>query len=182
MALSLSNVVTLFSIQIGMVAFPNLVLLERGKWGLVYKNIEKVFILGSFLLFLLYIPLTFVLRVWLPQYSESIQWLILLIPFTVYESKNQMLFNTYMKMLRKEKALFQINLIVFLVCCVFDGIVVFGLKNVAGVLVILNIVLIIKSLYIERIVSIELGLRKRLMSYVEGLLVFCLAIGLYVYM
>ena len=46
-----------------------------------------------------------ILSWWLPQYAESLRYMALLFPICVFESKNSMIVNTYLKALRKEKFL-----------------------------------------------------------------------------
>lgn len=52
---------------------------------------------------LVYMPLYYVLNLWLPQYKESLVYLIFLLPLCVYEGKMNLLCTTYFKVLRLEK-------------------------------------------------------------------------------
>ncbi|MDQ2720963.1 MAG: hypothetical protein M3Z26_14545 [Bacteroidota bacterium] len=86
-----------------------------------YQNQRSIFIricdfLGIIMLgvFLLYFPLISFLRVWLPKYGDSLKYLIILMPICLFEGKMQMIHNTYMKSLNKQKMLLYINLAVLL--------------------------------------------------------------------
>lgn len=62
--------------------------------------------------FILYFPLIFVLKMWIPQYSESFEYLIVLLPICLFEGKMQIIGTTYMKAINRQKTLLFINLFV----------------------------------------------------------------------
>ena len=72
---------------------------------------------------LLFVPfINYSVLNFLPKYAKSLEYFFYLVPMIVYEGKLQIVLNTYMKALRKERALMNINLlsliISFLLCIV----------------------------------------------------------------
>ena len=55
---------------------------------------------------------------WLPNYSESLKYFVYILPIALYEGKMQVILNTYMKVLRKEKVLMWINILSMVISAV----------------------------------------------------------------
>ena len=55
--------------------------------------------------FVFYYPLKIILTRILPGYAESIRYMALMFPVCIFDSKISLLVNTYLKALRKEKAI-----------------------------------------------------------------------------
>ncbi|MFH0373972.1 lipopolysaccharide biosynthesis protein [Streptococcus sp. A22] len=111
LALSLTNFFLLFIQQISMVLFPTLRRVGSEKYTSIYINLRDILGLLLPLIFVFYSPIYFLLSEWLPEYSESLKYMILLLPICTFDGKMQMLFNTYYKVVRKEVALLSVNLI-----------------------------------------------------------------------
>ncbi len=116
--LSLSFSITSFVLgfigQVSIVVFP---LLKRlGLDGQKEKYLSIRLILHTVLpcAYLLYIPGKVVLGAWLPAYEESLRYLALTLPLCVYSCKANLLFNTYMKIERREGTLCLVNLVAML--------------------------------------------------------------------
>lgn len=109
-AITLTNFFLLFINQLSMVLFP--VLRKSSDSELIgfYRKARKI--LGIILpaVFLLYIPLKVLIGWWLPQYRDSLDYFIFLLPICTFDGKMQMLCTTYFKVLRKERFLLLINL------------------------------------------------------------------------
>lgn len=110
LAISLTNFFLQFISQISMVMFPMLRQFDR-------ERMKKVFVIVrsgmSYLLcaiLILYVPAKFVLEIWLPQYKLSLEYLAILLPLCIFDGKMQLLYNTYLKVLRKERVLLLINI------------------------------------------------------------------------
>ena len=113
LSLSLTNFFLLFIAQISMVLFPALRQLQEEEQKEIYVNVRDAvgFILP--LAFVAYVPLKELLGIWLPQYKDSLRYLVLLLPLCTFDGKMQLLCNTYFKVLRKEKVLLRNNIIAF---------------------------------------------------------------------
>lgn len=121
---SLSFTVTTFILffvrQIGIVIFPLLKNLNKDiqkKYFDVSNHFLNFFLLAC--LFTVPIISSIILHV-LPNYSKSLVYFIYIVPMIVYEGKMQIVLNTYMKALRKEKALMYINILSLLVSILFS--------------------------------------------------------------
>ncbi|MEK5026365.1 oligosaccharide flippase family protein [Paenibacillus sp. FSL M7-1046] len=109
-ALTLATFMLSFIAQISMVLFPMLRRIDgsgQKKFYWMTRDILGILLVG---ILLFYMPLNYVLELWLPEYKESLEYLALLLPLCCYEGKMSLLCSTYFKVLRKEKVLLKINL------------------------------------------------------------------------
>ena len=132
-SLSMTNFFLMFIQQVSMVLFPMLRKFEADKQVLVYTNMRTILGLILPAAFVFYVPIKMILILWLPEYSESLDYLALLLPICTFDGKMQMLYNTYLKVLREEKKLFQINTFSFIVSGCLAGISGFVLHNFLAV-------------------------------------------------
>ena len=150
MALNLVSFFLMFAIQIGMVMFPSVVLLNDKDKKRLYKKLDLFSAMLTPLVLLGYIPLKLILSVWIPQYSESIRWMLLFIPYLNYEIKTQVMYNTYLKALRKEKYLFAVNLGAFIFCAVVNYILMIRNGSLEMIFWVIDATMIIKSFVLSR--------------------------------
>jgi hypothetical protein len=92
---------------------------------------------------IIYYPLKQILLLWLPGYADSLTYAALLFPICIYESKMNMLVNTYLKNLRKEAWLLIINLVSVFVSILVSLTSIFIFNNIT--LSILSIVLVLAT-------------------------------------
>lgn len=109
-AISITNFFLMFINQISMVLFPALRQINSEDLKKIYCSIRDA--LGVFLpsVFLLYFPIKYVLSIWLPEYKESLEYIAILLPLCTFDGKMQMLYSTYLKVLRKERVLLIVNI------------------------------------------------------------------------
>lgn len=161
-ALSLTNFFLLFIAQISIVLFPTL----RNVNAKTAKDLFKKFneILNAFLpiIYVLYIPIKVVLGLWLPQYKISLDYLALLLPICIFDGKNQMINNTYFKVLREEKKLLIINLVTLLLSATLSVIGVYVVKNIYFVIISMIISVAFRSIIGEKILYKSLKVRSDL--------------------
>lgn len=158
LALSLTNFFLLFISQVSIVLFPAL----RRVGAEVSKKIYNKFnlYLDALLpiIYVLYIPIKIILGKWLPQYSQSLSYLAILLPICIFDGKTQMLNNTYFKVLRKEKTLLKINLFSMAISIISSLISVFVLKDINLVIIGILIAVCMRSILGEIILSKEMKL------------------------
>ena len=111
LSFSLTNFVLGFIGQVSMVAFPVLKRLDAEGQREKYLFIRLVLHTVLPCAYLLYVPVKLVLGLWLPAYGESLVYLALTMPLCVYSCKANFLFNTYMKMGRREGTLCAVNVV-----------------------------------------------------------------------
>jgi len=110
LAVSLVNFALQFISQASMVLFPQMRQTGKEKQEVLFNSLDQV--LGIFLCgaLLLYTPCSYLVSAWLPDYSNSLVYLSVLLPVCVLDGKMQLLYNTYMKVFRWEKLLMAINI------------------------------------------------------------------------
>ena len=109
LSFSLTNFVLGFIGQVSMVAFPVLKRLDAEGRREKYLTIRLLLHTALPCAYLVYVPAKLVLGLWLPAYGESLVYLALTMPLCVYSCKANLLFNTYLKMGRREGTLCLVN-------------------------------------------------------------------------
>lgn len=159
LALSVSNFMMIFINALGLIMFPILRRTDE-------KNLPNIYVtIRDFIMFLLlgvlivYYPLKVVMSVWLPQYRDSLMYLILIFPVFVYEGKMAILINTYLKALRKEKLMLRINLIALGISILVTMLVTQIYKNltlaVFSIVFLLALRCILAEVYLSKILGIS---------------------------
>ena len=177
LSLSLSNFFLLFIQQVSMVMFPALRQTGNDQQRKIYNNIRSYLGLLLPAIFIAYFPLKFIVGWWLPQYSESLRYLALLLPLCTFDGKMQMLCNTYLKVLRQEKKLLQFNVCAFamsLCLCAFSGYV---LRSMTCVVMSMVVSIIFRSIIAEQFLSRKMGadIRKMMVQEITLVLVFTIS-------
>ncbi|MCM3356562.1 oligosaccharide flippase family protein [Psychrobacillus sp. MER TA 171] len=149
LSISITSMLLIFINAISIVLFPALRQTAEENHAQTFVTIR---VLLTFLLMctlLLYGPIEFFLQWWLPEYSESLRFLIILFPLCIFEGKMQMLLGTYLKVLRYEKILLRVNLISLLISvllCLYSGYI---LKDIKWILISMVVGIIIRSIITE---------------------------------
>lgn len=111
LTLNIANLFLVFINAASIVIFPIIKRANQESLPLIYivtRTFLMVILLGGLAF---YYPIKVLLSLWLPQYEDSLIYMAILFPVCLYESKVSMLVNTYLKSLRKEKIMLQINLL-----------------------------------------------------------------------
>ena len=108
-SLSLVNFAVTFISQASMVLFPALRQSDEVSLARYYRVLRSG--LSSILPFscLLYFPLRIFAGIWLPQYEESLYYLIYLMPICVFSVQNNVLYCTYYKVRNEPRKLLWVN-------------------------------------------------------------------------
>ncbi|WP_243821129.1 oligosaccharide flippase family protein [Bacillus thuringiensis] len=160
LALSITSMVLLFINAISIVLFPALRQVSKE------RLVETYIVLRTLLMYLLagllvlYIPIQYVLNLWLPKYTESLKYLAILFPLCIFEGKMQMLISTYLKVFRRESVLLIINivsvsisvLLSVIAAMVFNSVLFVIISMVLGVL----IRCLIAEIYLSKILNVNL--------------------------
>ncbi|WP_249629884.1 lipopolysaccharide biosynthesis protein [Streptococcus uberis] len=159
LALSLTNFFLLFIQQVSMVMFPALRRVDKEKLVKIFIQIREMLGLILPLIFVFYSPIYLILSHWLPEYSSSLKYMILLLPICTFDGKMQMLFNTYFKVTRNEAKLLFVNLISLLasIIFVFISVKIFDsfILVVCSMLLAVMIRSIISDLYFSKLFQIK---------------------------
>ncbi len=168
--ISISNIFIAFINTIGIVAYPVLKKTSEEKLGdlfFCFNFLMTVIFLG---LLLFYSPLQFILLRWLPQYNDSIKYIALLFPMFIYEGKMSLLYNTYLKVLRKEDVLMKINISVVISSGILTIITTQILKSVDLAVLSILILTMLRSLLGEVYLNYKFGAKKHIESFKEVVL------------
>lgn len=151
--LSASNLMMLFINALGLIMFPVLRRTNPDKLSEIYLNIRDLIMVILLGLLILYYPLKSLLVLWLPEYSKSLIYMALVFPVFVFEGKISLLINTYMKTMRKEKLLLNINTIILILSIILTVISAGILKQLEITISAIVILLALKSTLAELILS-----------------------------
>lgn len=148
-AIIMTNFFLVFMNQISLVLFPALRRIEVEELSGYYQKINRLVtvITPSFLLSYLFIQI--LIHYWLPEYKDSLIYLLYLLPLVIYDGKMQLLYNTFLKVLREEKRLLFFNIISCIISILLSLISVYILHDIDCVIISMLIALIIRSTLAE---------------------------------
>lgn len=157
--LSICNFLLVFINAIGMVLFPILKKYSDMQLKEIYKIMEISVSCILFLLLATYYPIKILLLIWLPQYKESLLFMMFLFPICIFESKISLIYNTYLKILRQENLIMQINVYIVILSMVitFINIKIFNNLNwmVISILSLLCLRYILSQIKVARIMNVS---------------------------
>ena len=160
LTLSMSNMLITCISAIGIVLFPTLRRTNKEKLPEIYMIIRTIIGVPSLAILMLYMPMKFILSMWLPQYSESLKYLAILLPMCVFEGRTQLLINTYLKTLRKENLILMVNILTVFISIVTTGISVYVLGNmdiaIGAIIVMLVFKCFVAELLISKLININI--------------------------
>ncbi len=114
LALTMMNFVLMFLNQSSLVLFPAIRKIHSDSQVALYTVANKCLNIVLPMVFLFYVPVGTLVELWLPNYSESIRFLGVLLPICIFDGKMNLINNTYYKVLRMERSLFTVNVATFL--------------------------------------------------------------------
>ena len=120
-----------------------------------------------FLVLIVYFPGCWILKKWLPNYSESLIFLGILLPLIVFSSKNNLLTNNYLKVYRKEKTMLLINLCAVTVGATLFLISAYVFNNLEFILYSLIFTVMLSSVVSELVVMKQIQKRTVMPFIVE---------------
>lgn len=143
----------------GAVLIPVLKNTDEKRLGELYGHIRSLLmaVLGFMLAF--YVPLRAVMLIWLPQYKESLDYMALLFPMCLFESKTSLLLNTYLKALRREKVLCAVNTAVVAVSAAVSWVLVFAVGSLDAAVTAIPCLLALRAALLELAVSRQLKIK-----------------------
>ncbi|CDZ24940.1 hypothetical protein CCDG5_1842 [[Clostridium] cellulosi] len=159
LAVSLTNFFLLFISQVSMVLFPALRQTDSESIKKYYRIMRNG--LGVLLpvIPLFYLPISFILGLWLPKYKVSLEYLALLLPLCIFDGKMQMLCNTYLKVLRKERVILFINFLSVVLSIILSAIGALVIQNISAIVIFMSTAVafrsVIAELYLSRLMNIN---------------------------
>lgn len=166
---------------------------------LIYKALRDYLMVLMLGVMLLYYPLRFFLDGWLPAYNDSLKYMALVFPMSIFEGKMSLLINTYLKALRMERVILGVNVLTMLFSFALTILTTIVFKNIElaiGSIVLLLMFrcflaefLLTKRLKIEIVKDVFLEIAMALifivtgwtLSILLGFLIYFFSYGLYLF-
>lgn len=167
LALSIVNFFITFVSQASMVMFPVLRQENAHKQRRFYQAVRDGMELLFPVAYALFFPLAWGLSVWLPEYSDSIQYFALLLPVCVFNTKMDLCCATYFKVLRMEQMLLLVNVVAVAISFLGSAFGVYLFGSVQAVLVAAVACIIARSIASEAILNKKLCVPRSAASYEE---------------
>lgn len=174
LSLNISNLLMIFINSIGIVIFPLIKKLPKDELSDYYTLIRENLVTFMLFFLMLFFPLKEFLYWWLPAYRVSVVFMGLLFPICLYEGKMSLLVNTYMKSLRMEKTLLQVNIYSLLISILLMYVSIFYLSSLNLAVASIVVVLSFRSNYSEYLLSkiLRINIIKNLIFETIMVLVF----------
>ncbi|AOT55871.1 hypothetical protein [Weissella soli] len=145
LTLSISNLLMVFINAISIVIFPKLKRISLTKINDIYSMIRDLLMPIVLTGMLIYFPISYFIPLWLPKYGSTLIYMSILFPMITYQSKFEILSNTFMKVLRMERQLLFINITTLVISSILTVISVFVLHNLTTTVFVIIIVMAIRS-------------------------------------
>lgn len=160
LALTITNFFLQFIAQISMVMFPALRQIEEETMKRFFLKMRSGISYLLCLMLWIFVPLKLILIWWLPQYEEALEYLAILLPICVFDGKMQLLFNSYMKVFRKERNMLYINLVSLGISIALCAASVYWIGNIFAVALATMIAVALRSIIANEYLSRIMGVQK----------------------
>lgn len=165
LTISLSNMVVTCVSAIGVVIFPMIKRMQKERMERMYTPVRMLMSVAIWGVLLLFAPCKWILTCWLPQYTEALRYLALLLPLCLYESRTAMLTTTYLKAYREESSILKANVAAVVLSAAAAGLTVFIAENLTLAVLAITLLCMLKAYVTEYYVCRHLAfpLRRELL-------------------
>lgn len=170
LTLSLSNLLMVFINALALVLLPFIRRSDDKANLKLHAKSRRLLVMILFISLNLYYPFRLFTSYFLPKYKEGIAYMAILFPLCIFESKNQLLTNTFLKAYRKERRILHANLAALALCLLLSLLFASVFNNLSLTVLSLLIVLIFRSVLSEYFLSCETKLSYFKENIVEILL------------
>lgn len=153
LTLSLSNMIITCISAVSIVLFPTLKKMDNERLKDLYGTMRTVLTVPVLAVLILYVPMKYILTLWLPQYEDSMRYLAVLLPICIYEIRSFALVNTYFKAFRKENQILLCNLLTVGLSIILSGASVYLFENLDVAIFAIVILMIFKSCISEYVLA-----------------------------
>ncbi|HEM3084904.1 TPA: hypothetical protein U0831_001662 [Streptococcus suis] len=170
LTLSISNLIMTFINAVGIVIFPMLKRTEKSELPELYVKIRTLLmpVLLGFLL--LFFPLRTVLMILLPKYADSLLYMALIFPISVFEGKMALLINTYLKAFRMERTILFVNLLSMLLSVLLTIVTTFIFPNLILATLSITFLLFFRCFLAEMLLAKSLEISVALDALIEAII------------
>lgn len=129
LTISLSSMVVSCVSAISVVIFPMIRRMREDQMERIYTPTRTLMSVGIWGMLLFFAPFKWVMSRWLPQYAGALDYLALLLPLCLYESRTAMLTTTYLKAYREERNILKANAASVALSALAAAVTVFAAEN-----------------------------------------------------
>lgn len=159
LTLSVSNFILVFINSVALVLFPFLRRCTKENLLDIYNHIRVLISCVMLFLFIFAAPIKSIFSFWLPQYADSLKYIMILFPMCLYECKMSLLISTYMKTLRLEKFLLFTNLVCVILSVFFGYVTCKILHSLPLTILLIVLLLALRCIIAEFILKRKLDIR-----------------------
>lgn len=139
--------------QGSLVLFPELRRWEYDKIRSFYIKMRKIISVLFPVVLLAYAPICYFVEFWLPQYIESVKYLLYLLPLCIFDTKMNLLCNTLFKVYNRVNSLLICNILALLSSVFGILISLFIIKSMVAVVIAMLLAIVIRSIFAEVLLS-----------------------------
>ena len=172
LSLNVCTFIMVFVNSVGVVVFPIIKKLSYERMKELYLHLNALITTILLIILIAFFPCKWLLNRWLPQYTQSILFLGILFPMCLYESKMALLYNTFLKAMRKERVLLILNAATLVFSIILSVIAIFSLKHLLLSVLVIIISLGIRCIMSEVFISNIIGIRNIKYLLEETFLIF----------
>ena len=166
-AFSLLTLYTAFVAQASMVLFPSLKQSNESEIKKFYAHARDTLSLLFPIVYALYFPMTWLLLLWLPQYANSMAYLVFILPICVFDSKMDITCTTVFKVTREESRLLYINIATVAISALGVVLGTFVFQSVYVAIMATVVAIVGRSIYSEHIVAERLRVNETSITIFE---------------
>lgn len=149
LTISLSSMIVSCVSAISVVIFPMIKRMRQDQMARIYTPIRILMSVSIWAVFLFFVPFKWMLTHWLPQYSGALDYMVLLFPLCLFESRTAMLTTTYLKAYREEKNILKVNVVTVLLSVLAAGLTVFVAENLTLAVLAITLLCMVKGYMTE---------------------------------
>lgn len=161
LTLTISNVFSKFVSAVSLVLFPTLRRSNDEMQITVYNTLDIMLSFSMLGIFCFYLPIKWILSIMLPAYQESLNYLALMLPISLYETKVTMLLNTYFKLLKKQREILIGNVATVFLTIILVVVNVFWLKNLILTITVILVIRAFRCIFEEYRLSKYIKIQQR---------------------
>lgn len=169
-SLTLMNFALTFIMQVGLVLFPALRRLDAKNLQKYYEKLTLMLFYLLPLMYIVYLPAQFILKLWLPQYSQSIDYLAIVLPICYFDSRMELIGNTFFKVLNKQVLLLKINVLTICISGILGLLSAYLFNSLKGVIIGLVFAIMFRSVLSDVVLSKDIKLNVTALELADILL------------
>ena len=147
--------------------FPALRKVSKNELKKYYKKITILLFKLLPVIYILYLPSQFLIKLWLPNYTQSINYLGIILPICFFECKMNLLGNTFFKVLNKQVLLLKVNIITIILSTILCFICAFLLNSLYLTVVSMVASIIFRSAFSDLLLCNDLKINIGLVEIVD---------------